>query len=139
MMLSQEVLCQPGREVGKEAKSSHFNLGARHRSNAARAAAQEGCGHGADATSLGEEERARLRDQARQWVGADLAARVRDLDTDATAARLDVCEALTRWRMELDLACVRDSGELNKVPADEQKEYFTFWAEVTAVLARMQK
>jgi hypothetical protein len=41
--------------------------------------------------------------------------------------------------MKPDLACERDPGELNKLPADEKKEYFMFWAEVTAVLARTQK
>jgi hypothetical protein len=38
-----------------------------------------------------------------------------------------------------DLACVRDPGELDKLAADERKEYLTLWAEVTAVVARPQK
>jgi serine/threonine-protein kinase len=42
------------------------DLSAGHRYNAARAAALAGCGHGADATSLGDEEKARWRDQARR-------------------------------------------------------------------------
>jgi hypothetical protein len=50
-----------------------------------------------------------------------------------------VAEALTRWRKEPDLACVREPGELNKLPADERKEYLAFWAEVAAVLARTEK
>ena len=33
--------------------------------------------------------------------------------------------------MKPDLACERDPGELNKLPADEKN--FTFWAELTAV------
>jgi serine/threonine-protein kinase len=53
-------------EAFDAAPSLADDLGADHRYNAARAAALAGCGHGADATGLGEEERARLRDQARQ-------------------------------------------------------------------------
>ena len=47
--------------------------------------------------------------------------------------------ALTRWRNEPDLACVREPGELDKLAADERKEYLGLWGEVAAVLARTQK
>jgi serine/threonine-protein kinase len=114
------------------------DLGAGHRYNAARAAAQAGCGHGADATGLGE-ERARLREQARQWLRADLAARARALDAGSTATRAANRMALTRWRYEPDLACVREPGELNKLPADERKQFGALWAEVAAALARTEK
>jgi hypothetical protein len=46
---------------------------------------------------------------------------------------------LTRWRSEPDLACVRDPGELDKLAADERKEYLALWVEVAAVLARTEK
>src|SRR6516225_6017075 len=103
------------------------DLGAGYRYNAARAAALAGCGRGADATGLGEEERARLREQARKWLRADLAARVRALDAGSTATRGDNRMALAHWRMEPDLACVRDPGELDKLAADERKEYLALW------------
>ena len=112
------------------------DLGAGHRYNAARAAALTGCGHGDDATGLGEGERKRWRDQARQWLQVELAARGRALDADPKAARSGVREALTRWRKESDLACVRDPGELDKLAADERKDYLALWAEVAALLAR---
>jgi serine/threonine-protein kinase len=115
------------------------DLGAGHRYNAARAAARAGCGHGKDAPGFGEAEGKKWRDQARQWLRAELAAHVRALDTDPTAARLGVREALTRWQKEPDLACVRDPGELDKLAADERKEYLALWADVAAVLARAEK
>jgi tetratricopeptide (TPR) repeat protein len=115
------------------------DLDAGYRYNAARAAALAGCGHGADATGLGEEERARCREQARQWLRADLAARARALGAGSTATRGANRMALTRWRNEPDLACVREPGELDKLSADERKEYLALWAEVAAVLARTQK
>jgi serine/threonine-protein kinase len=115
------------------------DLVAGHRYNAARAAAQAGCGHGADATGLSEEERARWREQARQWLRADLDARARALDAVSTATRETNRLALRRWRNQPDLACVRDPGELEKLAADERKEYLALWAEVAAVVARTQK
>jgi serine/threonine-protein kinase len=115
------------------------DLGAGHRYNAARAAAQAGCGRGADAAGLGKEDRARLREQAREWLRADLAARARALDAGSKATRAADRRALARWRYEPDLACVREPGELNKLAADERKEYLALWAEVAAVLARTEK
>src|SRR5262249_60773506 len=99
------------------------DLGAGHRYNAARAAALAGCGRGEDARGLDEVERKRWRDQARQWLRSDLAARARALDADATGASRGVREALTRWRKDPELACVRDPAELDKLPAEERKEY----------------
>jgi hypothetical protein len=34
---------------------------------------------------------------------------------------------------------VRDPGELDKLPADERKEYLALWADLAAVLARPEK
>jgi serine/threonine-protein kinase len=116
------------------------DLAAGLRYNAARAAAQAGCGHGADATDLGEEERARLRKQARLWLRADLAAQARAFDAAPLATRGRAIRlALTRWRNELDLACLREPGEVNKLPADERKDCIALWAEVAALLAPAEK
>jgi serine/threonine-protein kinase len=110
-----------------------------HRYNAARSAAMAGCGQGEDAKGLGETERKRWRDQAREWLQADLAARVHAFDADPTAARAGVRQALTDWREDPDLACVRDPGELDKLVEDERKEFLALWADVAALLARTDK
>jgi serine/threonine-protein kinase len=115
------------------------DVGAAHRYNAARAAAQTGAGQGADATGLGEEERARRRQQARQWPRAELAAQIRALDADPAAARLSVRRALMRWRREPDLTWLRDSKELDKLPSGERKECLTLWGDVVALLTRTEK
>jgi tetratricopeptide (TPR) repeat protein len=114
-------------------------LGAGHRYNAARVAALAGCGQGADATGLADEEKARLREQARRWLRADLAARASAFDTGSKATRGAVRMGLTRWRNEPDLAGLREPGELNKLSADERKQSLALWAEVGAVLARTPK
>ena len=80
-----------------------------------------------------------MLEQARQWLRADLAARARDLDAGLPGTRGANRKALTSWRNEPDLACVRDPSELNELAADERKEYLAFWAEVAAVLARTQE
>ncbi len=115
------------------------DLGAGHRFNAARAAAQAGCGQGADATGLPDEERAQWREQARQWLRADLAAQARAIDSARAPTRAPVRLALTRWRNEPDLACVRDPDELEKLAADERTEYLKLWADVAALLARTEQ
>jgi serine/threonine-protein kinase len=110
----------------------------RQRYNAARAAAQAGCGRGTDAAGVKETERAHWRKQAQEWLRADLAAWVRLLDSNP-AARGDAWKALTLWWVDLDLACVRDPGELDKLAEDERQEYRALWAEVATVLARIEK
>jgi serine/threonine-protein kinase len=106
-----------------------------HRFSAARAAAQVGCGLGADASALDEAERARWRSQAREWLQADLADWDRWLEDDP-AHRGDVRQALTRWRDDPDLASLRKAGELEKLPEDERRECLAVWAAVDDLLAR---
>src|SRR5262249_23483273 len=115
------------------------DLVASHRYNAARAAAQAGCGHGADATGLGEDERRRWRDQAREWLKADLVARARALDAGPAATRGTARMAVPRLRNEPNLACVREPGELDKLSRAEQKEYLAIWQDLDAILARTRK
>jgi serine/threonine-protein kinase len=110
-----------------------------HRYNAARAAAQAGCGQGEDARGLKEQERKRWRDQAREWLRVDLRSRVRAFDANPMEARDGVHKALTRWREDPELACVRNPGELEMLGADERKEWLALWAEVASVLARTEK
>jgi serine/threonine-protein kinase len=109
-----------------------------HRYNAARAAAQAGCGHGIDAIVLSPEEKSRWREQARSWLRAELAARARAFNIGQPSASLGARVALTRWRNEPDLVCLRDPGELKKLPADEQKACLALWNDVAAVLSRGQ-
>jgi serine/threonine-protein kinase len=115
------------------------DLDAGHRYNAARAAAQVGAGHAADATGVSDKERARWRQQARQWLRVDLTARARALDAASPATHSIQLLALTRWKTEPDLACLRYPEELKKLPADERQECGALWAEVGAVIDRGQK
>jgi serine/threonine-protein kinase len=119
-------------ELAEEPRTSY-------RYDAACVAALAGCGRGEDRAEQGDTERARWRAQARQWLWADLDAWTKKLESGLTADRAKIRETLAWWRQDPDLACVRDSGELDKLAADERKEYLALWAEVAAVLARTEK
>jgi serine/threonine-protein kinase len=108
-----------------------------HRFRAARAAAQAGCGRGADATGLGESDRRRWREQARQWLREDLAAWEQSLGGPA-AGRLRAAATLTRLRADTDFAGLRAPSELAKLSADERKDCLALWAEVDDLLSRAE-
>jgi serine/threonine-protein kinase len=112
------------------------DLKAGHRYRAACAAALAGCGQGADAGGLTESERKRWRDQARRWLRADLAAWNKALHGDSAADRDRVKWNLTQWRRDPDLAGLRDPAELDKLPADEQKDCLRLWDESSVVRGR---
>jgi tetratricopeptide (TPR) repeat protein len=110
------------------------DLAAGHRYRAARAAAQAGCGRGEDAPRPREAEGKRWRDQARRWLRADLTAWNRAFESGPAARELR--QTLTGWRCDPDLAGLRDTVALEKVPAEERKEWLALWREVVALLRR---
>jgi hypothetical protein len=106
------------------------------RYNASCAAALAGCGRGEDGAELDNGERARWREQARQWLRADLAVWTKALDSDTAKAGELVRRTLTKWRGEPDLAGLREPGALDRLPAEERKEWSALWAEIDALLNR---
>jgi hypothetical protein len=112
------------------------DLDAGHRHNAARVAAQAGCGRGEDTSGLTDADRARWRAQAREWLEADLAAWSRALDADPAAARDRVKAALMQWLGEPAVAGLRDPIELDRLPAAERQDCVALWDHVARVLKR---
>src|SRR5262249_1576009 len=104
------------------------------RYDAACSAALAGCGRGGDGAKQGDAERARWRAQAGQWLRADLDAWAKKLESGLAVDRARVYKTLAWWREDPDLAGLRDPGGLNKLAADERKQYRALWAEVAAVL-----
>ena len=45
---------------------------------------------------------------------------------------------LKHWQQDPDLAGIRDSALLSRIPSDEQAELSVFWAEVQALLAKAE-
>jgi serine/threonine-protein kinase len=113
------------------------DLSARHRYNAARAAAQAGCGLSKDSAGLGELERKKWREQARAWLRADLAAWGKLVDAGLTKKTRDQLRAwVPSWRFDPALSGLREGTVLEKLSADERKDCLALWHEVGVMLAR---
>jgi len=115
------------------------HLEKQHRYNAARFAARVGCKRIADAAGLDEQECARLRGQALEWLRADLEAwrgllvNVRD-DIDCWNR---VSLAMQDWLRNRDLSGVRGPEALAKLPEAERQPWQELWRRVEATLTRM--
>ena len=113
------------------------NFRAGYRYQAACHATQAGCGRGTDAASLDEQERACWRAQAKEWLQADLTDWRRTFETDPTIARA-LQQRLGEWRSRVELVCIRDRTEIEKLPADERHDWLALWDDVAALLTRSQ-
>jgi serine/threonine-protein kinase len=126
--LSQEAFVRnPGRAD---------NLATGDRYRAATAAARAGCGLGVEA--LADRERVVWRKQALSWLRADLARRVAQADSGDPRQLRDVRGNLPFWKRDDNLACVRDPQALARLPQAERLAWQRFWAEVEALLVRIE-
>ncbi len=109
-----------------------------HRYHAACAAALAGAGKGEDAASLTAEQRTPFRQQARDWLRADLTfwTKSRAANPADSQVRAEVQRTLQHWRRDPDLAGVRDAAELAKLPAAERQAWQQFWKDVGELLAK---
>ncbi len=109
------------------------DLDAGYRYDAVCAAAQAAAGQGEDAAQLDDKERARLREQALDWLRADLALRTEQLDSDKPVDRAEVQQKMLQWQKDNKLAGIRDAAALAKLPADDQKSFGQLWADVAVL------
>jgi tetratricopeptide (TPR) repeat protein len=117
------------------------DLNAHYRYAAACAAALAGCGQGKDADHLNAQECARLRKQALGWLRADLNAWAKILKENSLAylpQRPAALKMLRHWQDDTDLAGVRDSSALAKLPEAERSSWQKLWAEVDELLTKSQ-
>jgi serine/threonine-protein kinase len=106
-----------------------------HRYNAARAAALAASGKG-DGDKLGDQERTRLRQQAVEWLRADLIQWYQQADSDDPKVREGVRQKMKYWQSDADLTCLRDKDAIRKLSEDERDECRKLWEEVAAVLKK---
>jgi hypothetical protein len=85
---------------------------------------------------LTDEERARLRGQALDWLKAELTA-MGKLAEGPAEQRLRVRQTLTHWRADPDLTGVRDKDALARLPEDERARWQQLWGEVDGLLERV--
>jgi hypothetical protein len=107
-----------------------------NRSNAARAAALAGCGQGKDDPPPDVVQRTELRQEARAWLEAELAAQAERLDSHRDATGAETQQLLTHWKSETSLAGVRDPEALAKLPEAEREAWRSLWSKVDALLTR---
>jgi tetratricopeptide (TPR) repeat protein len=112
------------------------DIQALNRYNAACSAALAGCGQSKDDPPPSEEAKARLRRRALDWLKADLAYWTKQLETGPPQARALVSQSLRHWKVDSDLAGIRDATALKALPVDEQRACRALWAEVDELLAK---
>ena len=113
------------------------NMQVQNRYNAACAAALAGCGQGKDDPPLDDTAKARWREQAIDWLKADLAGWSKTLENSPPQARQSIAKTLQHWKTDRDLAGIRDPAALAKLPADEQTTCRNLWSQVDALLAKI--
>jgi serine/threonine-protein kinase len=108
------------------------NVPAGDRYNAARAAALAGCGQGDDKPLPDVKERGRWRQQALDWLRADLAWWRQRAET----GQAQDLSTLRRWLEDPDLAGVRGEPALAQLPEAEREPWRRLWADVADTLGK---
>lgn len=88
-----------------------------------------------DAAAMSDDEKQRLRKQAREWLRADLDAWSQVLAKGPSAATERHLRLMLNDR---DLASVRDAAALALLPEAERAEWQRFWADVAATLTKAE-
>jgi len=96
------------------------------RYNAARIALSQN----AENEPLGEQERAERRRQGLGWLRANI-----DLASRRQREGAVVPWSLAQWQVDPELASVRASAKLAKLPAAERAEWQKLWSDVSALIA----
>jgi serine/threonine protein kinase/Flp pilus assembly protein TadD len=109
-----------------------------HPYNAACAAALAAAGQGKDADKLDGTERGRLRRQALDWLRADLAEWIKQVENRSPEA-LALVQNLAYWQKDSDLASLRGEAALARLPAEEQAGWRRLWADVEQALAKVRQ
>jgi len=114
---------------------SAIEPGSEFRFNAACAAIQAGFGQGVDAPAH-DDDRARFRSQAHDWLWTDLKIMAARLDAGGKTVPHQIRQRLARWKRGAELAQVREPGELDKLSSEEADAWRRFWTEVGALLVK---
>jgi tetratricopeptide (TPR) repeat protein/serine/threonine protein kinase len=109
-----------------------------HRYNAACYAALAAAGKGIDAGELDDKERAHFRQQALEWLRADLTHWTLQATSDKPEERNLAQQRMKHWQEDSDLTGVRDKDALAKLPAEERVAWEKLWAEVAALLKKAE-
>jgi tetratricopeptide (TPR) repeat protein len=109
-----------------------------NRADAASDAALAGCGQGKEVTGLDEKKRALLRQQALDWLRANLDGWRGLLKKRPDIARATIVTQAQNWLQHADFACVREPQALANLPEAERHAWQQLWADVADILATAQ-
>jgi hypothetical protein len=112
------------------------NVAGTARYDAACAASLAGCGQGKDADKLDDKDRAQWRQQALDWLRADLTWWSKALDNGGKKTAVAAEQTMRHWQTDPDLAGVRDKDGLARLPDAERRLWEALWSDVAAVLNR---
>jgi Tfp pilus assembly protein PilF len=107
------------------------------RYNAACAAALASGGQGKDTDKLSDDEKAGLRQQALEWLKADLALLSVQSKSDKLQEKAQPQQKLRHWLQDADLAGVR-ADALVSLPNAEAAAWKKLWADLDAVLKQVE-
>jgi Flp pilus assembly protein TadD len=107
------------------------------RYHAACCAALAGAGKGIDEMPLDEKTKAHWRNQAVEWLKADLGQSSKQAGTGKPEDKSLVGQTLREWKSQADLAGIRDDTAVNRLAEDEQKACRVLWAEVDTLLRKV--
>jgi eukaryotic-like serine/threonine-protein kinase len=113
-------------------------LRAGHLYDAARAAALAGAGQSLDAAKLNDNERARWRRQALDWLRAALAVWTKRAEAGTPAVCAAIYKGMQHWQMDPDLAGIREETALAKLPEAERDRCRKLWADVEALQTKVK-
>jgi tetratricopeptide (TPR) repeat protein len=115
------------------------DLGGAHRFNAARAAARAARGQGPNAAKLDDKERAHWRQQALDWLLADLALWTERLSDNKPGTGAAARQMLERWQRDPDLANLREEAAVANLPVAQQDACRKLWGDVRDLLVRVER
>jgi serine/threonine-protein kinase len=102
----------------------------------ARCAVLAGFGLGEDGAALNENQRTHARLLALEWLRADVVLWTSALESASRAARDRVRTMLMHWQVDPDLARVRESSLIDKLPNSESGQWRALWHSVVNLLKR---
>ncbi len=112
------------------------DMEAGNRYNAACSAALAGVGKSKDEPPPSEAAKAKLRQQALIWLTDDLASWIKQLASGSSQSKASANQMLQHWKIDPDLAGIRDDEALNRLPEKEREALRSLWAEVETTLKR---
>jgi serine/threonine-protein kinase len=109
------------------------NLNGQFRYQAACSAVLAGVGQAEDAGKLTAKDKQALREQALQWLRAELELYAKLSQHDDAKVRQSVQARLARWQSDAALAGVRDTKALDQLSEAERDAWRRLWVDVTSL------